>query len=265
VYDTLVGFHHIIEARDQSAGGTNYTFASWSDGGAKQHDIVVPATNAAYTATFTATTAPATPAFVQVNAATPQTNQSTVAVPFTDGQTGGNMNVVVVGWNSDTSSITAVTDSAGNAYQVAAPVRRGTGLSQAIYYAENIAPAASNTVTVTFASAVPFADVRIAEYSGLDQTNPFDVTASNSGTSPTATSGNVTTTSPVELVIGAGMTTGVYTGSSTGFTTRVITVPDADILADRVVTSTGTYSAGGNQSSSSNWVMQVATFRAAGQ
>ncbi len=61
------------------------------------------------------------------------------------------------------------------------------------------------------------------------------------------------------------MTTGVFTGSSTGFTTRVITVPDADILADRVVTSTGAYSAGGNQSSSSSWVMQAATFRAAGQ
>ncbi len=265
VYDTLVGFHHNIEARDQSAGGTNYTFASWSDGGARQHDIVVPATDATYTATFTATTTPATPAFVQVNDATPQTNQSTVAVPYTTAQTAGNLNVVVVGWNSDTSSINAVTDSAGNTYEVAAPVRRGTGLSQAIYYAKNIRPAPSNTVTVTFAGAVPFADVRIAEYSGLDQTNPFDATASNSGASVSATSGNVTTTSPIELAIGAGMTSGVYVGSSAGFTTRVITVPDADILADRVVTSIGTYSAGGNQSSSSSWVMQMATFRAAGQ
>jgi hypothetical protein len=265
VYDTLVGFHHNIDARDQSAGGTNYTFASWSDGGANQHELVVPVADATYTATFTAAAIPAPPTFVQVNAATPQTPQSTVTVPYTGAQTAGNTNVVAVGWNSATSSITAVTDSAGNIYEVAAPIRRGTGLSQAIYYAKNVRAAPSNAVTVTFAGAVPYADVRIAEYGGLDPTNPFDATASNSGTSATASSGNVTTSSPTELIVGAGMTTDVFTGSSTGFTTRVITHIDGDILNDRVVTSTGSYSAGGNQGGVPNWVMQVVTFRAAGQ
>ena len=58
VHDTLVGFHHTIQARTRSAGGKTYTFASWSDGGAQQHEIVVPATARTFTATFTATTAP---------------------------------------------------------------------------------------------------------------------------------------------------------------------------------------------------------------
>jgi hypothetical protein len=40
-------------------------------------------------------------------------------------------------------------------------------------------------------------------------------------------------------------------------------VPDGDIVQDRVVTSAGSYAAAATQSGS--WVMQVATFRAAGQ
>ena len=43
VYDTLVGFHHTVEARDQTVGTSTYTFSSWSDGGTQQHMIIVPA------------------------------------------------------------------------------------------------------------------------------------------------------------------------------------------------------------------------------
>ena len=46
VYDTLVGFNHTIEARNQIAGNTSYTFASWSDGGGQQHTITVPSASA---------------------------------------------------------------------------------------------------------------------------------------------------------------------------------------------------------------------------
>ena len=59
VYDDLIGFHHTIEARDQSSGATNYTFASWSDGGAQSHEIVVGDTNKTYIATFQAAAGPA--------------------------------------------------------------------------------------------------------------------------------------------------------------------------------------------------------------
>ena len=34
VLDTLIGFSHTIDARDQSSGSNNYVFSSWSDGGA---------------------------------------------------------------------------------------------------------------------------------------------------------------------------------------------------------------------------------------
>jgi glucose/arabinose dehydrogenase/PKD repeat protein len=59
VYDDLIGFHHTIEARDQSSFGTNYTFASWSDSGARTHEIVVGDTNQSYVATFQVAAGPA--------------------------------------------------------------------------------------------------------------------------------------------------------------------------------------------------------------
>src|SRR5581483_5470211 len=116
---------------------------------------------------------------------------------------------------------------------------------QAIYYAKNISPATagSNIVTVKFSTAVQYPDIRISEYSGLDTVAPFDVTSSATGSPATATSGSVTTISPTELLFGAGTTSGVFTTAGSGYTLRVITNPDSDIVEDRVVTSTGTYSA----------------------
>ena len=204
-------------------------------------------------------------AFVQVNAATPQTNQSTVSVTYTSAQVAGDTNILAIGWNNATSNITSVTDSAGNTYQLAVPTARGTGISQAIYYAKNIkaAAAGTNTVTVTFSASTPFVDIRALEYSGLDPVNPFDVGTSASGSGTSANSGTVTTTAAGALIFGAGITTGGFSAAGANFTNRIITPPDADIAEDRFVTTTGSYSATASLGGSAAWVMQVATFRAA--
>jgi hypothetical protein len=177
----------------------------------------------------------------------------------------GDTNILVVGWNSGTSNITSVTDSAGNVYQLAVPTVAGNGVSQAIYYAKNIksAGAGANTVTVTFNTATQFVDLRALEYSGLDLANPFDVGASASGASNSASSGAVTTSAAHELIFGAGTTIGAFNAAGSGFTTRVITSPDADIAEDRFVTAAGSYSATAPLGGSAGWVMQVATFKAA--
>ena len=60
-----------------------------------------------------------------MNAATPQTNQQTVTLAYPAAQASGDANIVAVGWHDATSTIISVTDSAGNAYQVAAPMTRG--------------------------------------------------------------------------------------------------------------------------------------------
>ena len=76
--------------------------------------------------------------FVQVKAATPQTASASVAVTYPAAQTAGNLNVVAVGWNDTTSTVTGVTDSLKNTYVLAIGPTTGTGLRQSIYYARNI-------------------------------------------------------------------------------------------------------------------------------
>jgi outer membrane protein assembly factor BamB len=201
-----------------------------------------------------------TAAFVQVNSATPQTNQTAVTVPYTQAQGAGDLNAVAIGFDDATSTITSVTDSAGNVYQVAAPLARGSGMSQAIYYAKNIkgAAAGANVVTVQFSGAVPFADVRVAEYSGIDPVSPLDTSASATGSGSTASSGNLTTSAANEVIFGAGYTTGLFDSGTNGFTSRIITPTDGDIAGDEFVGAAGTYSAaavGGG-----TWLMQAVAF-----
>jgi len=198
--------------------------------------------------------------FVQANSATPVNNSSPVAVAYPVAQTAGNLNIVVVGWNDTTATVSSVVDSRGNTYTLAVGPTSGTALRQSIYYAKNIA-GGSNTVTVTFSQAAFFPDVRVLEYSGLDPTAPLDVTAGAAGTSTSANSGSATTTSANELIFGAGTTGGSFGTVGTGFVTR-ITTPDSDIAIDKTVNSTGSYNAASALTYSSTWVMQMATFRA---
>jgi chitodextrinase len=204
------------------------------------------------------------PAFVQVVAAQPQTNQTTVTVTYTKAQAAGDTDVLAIGWSDVTSNITKVTDSSGNNYAVAAPTVHGTATSQAIYYAPNIkaAAAGANTVTVTFNTAAAYVDLRASEYSGLDAMAPFDVAASATGSASTAASPSVKTSYSSELIFGAGDTSGVFSAAGTGFTKRIITNPDSDITEDKTVSAIGSYNATGKQSGA--WVMQVAAFKAAG-
>jgi hypothetical protein len=199
---------------------------------------------------------------VQVNSACPQTSQTTVTVPYQQAQTAGDATVVIIGWNDSTSTISAVTDGAGNTYRVAAPTVRSTHFSQAIYYASGIAKASAgaNTVSVTFNDAVAYPDVRILEYSGLSPVSPLDTSASAAGTTTNASSGNATLASAGELLVGGCATSTAFTGAGTGFVSRVITSPDNDIAEDGLASSSGSYAATAPLYSG-EWVMQLAAFK----
>src|SRR5262245_7930316 len=93
------------------------------------------ATNlSAPSAALLVTTAAPAPSFVQQSYATPQSPQTTVSATYASAQVASDTNILTIGWNDTTASITSVTDSAGNPYQVAIATARGNGLSQAIYY-----------------------------------------------------------------------------------------------------------------------------------
>src|SRR6266446_5381366 len=221
------------------------------------YSVTASVSGVANPASFSLTNVPgAAPiAFVQSNSATPQPPQTTVTVTYTAAQTLRNLNVVVAGWNDSTATISSITDSRGNTYALAAaPVVQSGTASQAIYYAKNIsaATAGGNTVTVTFSAAAAFPDIRIAEYSGLDTVSPLDVAVGAQGNNVTSSSGAVTTTNANDLLVGANLVQTLTTGPGSGYTNRVITTPDGDILEDRVVTTIGSYTATAPVSPSAN-------------
>jgi hypothetical protein len=203
----------------------------------------------------------AVPLFVQQNYATPQSPQTQVAVAYPKAQTGGNANLLAIGWDDTNASISAVGDSAGNVYQAAVSTYRGNGMSQAIYYSAGI-KGGSNTVTVTFNPAAAYVDLRVTEYSGLAQTNTVGGGNSGTGVGASVSSGTATAATTNELFFGAGYTLGAFSAAGAGFTSRVITVPDDDIVEDMVTSAPGSYAATA-AASANPWVMQVGAFNAA--
>jgi hypothetical protein len=221
-------------------------------------------TSAAVPVTVSNTGGTATIGFVQGNYAVPQTPQTVVAVTFNGAQTAGNLNVIAVGWNDSTATVTSVSDSRGNTYALAAaPTVLPGQASHAMYYARNIGAAAAgaNVVTVRFSVAAAWSDIRILEYRGIDTVNPLLGGTGGSGTSALSSSGSLTVGVPNVLLVAANVVQTATSSAGANFTNRMITSPNGDIAEDRVVATPGTYSATAPLSSG-YWVMQLAAFAA---
>ena len=212
--------------------GTMATPASWSaanivvpvPAGATTGNIVVTVGGvASNTLLFTVNGGAATIAFVQGNAAAPGGAAATVTVPWLAGQTAGDGNVVVVGWNDASAQVLGVTDTRGNAYVLAVGPTVYAGVaSQAIYYATNIAAAAAgaNAVTVTFTGAAVSPVLQVAEYAGVDTIQPVDATAAGQGATTVSSSGAATTTATSGLLVAATLAQSA-TSAGAGFTQRL--------------------------------------------
>jgi len=241
---------------------TSYTDTGLTNG--TTYYYVVSAVNGAGESANTSQ-ASATPAasitFVQTTSAQ-STSSASVSIVYKNPQLAGDLNVVVVGWKDTTRTVSAVSDSSGNTYSLAVGPTKNTsaGLTQAIYYAKNIAAAAAgtNTVTVMFSGAAMLPDIQTLEYGGLNLSSPLDVKAGATGSASTANSGSATTTTAKELIFGAGTTCGIFKGAGSGFTNREIT-SYGDIAEDKIVSSKGSYKA--TAPVNCGWVMQMATFK----
>lgn len=204
---------------------------------------------------------PDKPAFRQQAYSTPQTPQLTASVSYPQPQSAGNANILAIGWNDILATITNVSDSLSNSYQVAVPTFRGNGMSQAIYYCPNLKPG-SNVVTVHFDQPAIFVDLRVTEYSGLSQTNTFDIGASGAGNGTNASSGQINIASSNELLFAAGMTATTFGAPGPGFNQRVITSPDGDIVEDQISNTAGSFNATATLNPGA-WLMQLAAFKSA--
>jgi hypothetical protein len=202
--------------------------------------------------------------FVQVNSAQPASPATTTTVTYPVAQTAGNLNIVVVGWADATSTVTSVVDSAGNTYAPKVVGNVGSGLSQSIYFAKNIAAAGSNTVTVTFNTAAASPNVRILEYSGADTANPVDDTSGQIATGTLLDSGTVFTTVAGDLVIGASMSGGTVVTARPTYTTVTNTTPGGISVEHLVGPAAGSIRATAIQNSSTPWIMQAVAFKQAG-
>ena len=189
------------------------------------------------------------------------TSGRTIVLSFNSANTPGNLIVAYVVWGNN--GAVTLGDSRGNQYASAVgPHTFAANQYRAqVFYAKNVA-GGTNTVTATFATTIGnFGLLYLHEYAGVDRVDPFDVTAGATGTTVLADSGTATTRAGNELLVGVGMTAHAYTGPGTGYTSRIITTPDADIAEDRVVASAGTYRATAPQNCAGAWIMQLVSFK----
>jgi len=184
---------------------------------------------------------------------------TSVSVGFSNPTTAGNTIVAYVIWSNKNS--VALTDSRGDTFVgVGSPVIWAGGNSAQVFYATGIS-GGSDTVTATFRDAVgAFGVIYIHEYSGISTVNPVDVTASAAGSSALMNSGSVTTTSPNDLIFGAGVSSHTVTSAGTGFSARSLAF--GNITEDRTAASAGSYSATATHNGT-DWAMQVVAFRPA--
>ncbi|MFN0153264.1 MAG: PQQ-dependent sugar dehydrogenase, partial [Gaiella sp.] len=197
VSDSLVGFEHSLEARDQNWSGAGYSFVSWSHGGARLQTLSVPATGQAYTATYQQSTpVTATPAFVQKTGAT----SPTLAMA---GVSAGNLLVLAVGMSNSAATPT-VTDSQGNPWAMIRRVNDTANGQSSLVYAGRAGASGSLTVTVQNVGQ-SFDYYMLSEYSGTQAVtdgSAGQLITSVSSAIDAVTSGPVTTTVAGNLIVG---------------------------------------------------------------
>lgn len=236
------GFHRINPAQDDVPGDD----APPGDGAKTDAAIDAP---------------PPTIVYVQGQVATNLGMSDTAEATFTQDQVAGNFNVVVVSWASNTQDVASVLDMRGNTYTAALAKTALNGISQRIFYATNIA-AGPNKVTATLNGTQPDPKIRIFEYAGIVQASPIDGTPGvAAGIGPMSASLPTTTTHANDLLFAANYTTGTTTDPGTGWTQRQLDA--GDIVEDRIVDVTGTYSATAPLTAVNAWIMQLVAFKGA--
>ncbi len=203
--------------------------------------------------------------FVKLAQAHPTANSNTVSTAnFSGSVATGDMIVVWLWYNSNTQSVTSITDTKGNSYTKIIGPTTGTGnmatWRQELWYAKNVTGGSSFKVTATFSGTFNAEKAISAhEYSGADTVAPLDGSSSGVGSSANATTPAVTTTASNELIFGATVLGNATAGS--GFTGRSSLA--ANSTEDKNVTSQGSYSAVFTNTAQ-DWIAQEATFKTAG-
>lgn len=180
------------------------------------------------------------------------TTSTTVAATFTSSQTGGNTNVVIVGWGAATGTVTGVTDTKGNTYTQVI-LTQGSANSLSTWISTGGIAAGSNTVTATFSTSLVH-DIIIAEYPGILVTDGFSGAFASSNA---PNSGSITTTNANDVLIGAlWIRGGAFSAGEPGWVIQQGTTATVVVLEDKVVSSTGSFAATATMASNA-WISQI--------
>ena len=177
----------------------------------------------------------------------------------------GNWIGVCIRSGLSSSQVFTVSDSSGNTYKQAFQLGLSANpVTFALYYAENIKGGA-DTITVTQSVSGPLR-FAIIEYSGVARSNSTDATpVTAQGNSSIPNSGNLTTNTAGDLLLGMVVTTnsGTFTAGS-GYTIEEFdpAEPNTKLIAeDQLQTTAGTASAGATLGGADNWGAGLAAFR----
>lgn len=208
----------------------------------------------------------AAPAHVQSPTPATAFSGTTIALAYGSNVTAGNLLVCYI---YASHGISGVADSRSQTFTSAVNVTDNATYSLAIFYYPNTTGGA-DTVTVTFLGAITYASLQCSEYSGVATSSPLDQTTSNSQTDPgtatdAVTSGNVTTTTNGQLILGWTVAVdGTSTVSAgTSYTGRTNVFGDT-IHEDLVQTSAGSIAATfTTNSATADYITLIATFKEA--
>src|ERR1700722_4281756 len=198
------------------------------------------------------------PIFVQEKDSSNGGVGNTVSFTFASPNTRGNF--IVIGAFDD-GNVPAVTDTALNIYHLA--VNDTTGIQ--IFYAWNINPSASNTVTLNWGADSNFFNACGIEYSGVMYTgSPLDGSSHTASSSPgtSLVTGTINTLFFEELAIAC------FNGGSSGISFNTPFVQRYNFNSGQVVVGEfiqqlpGPISASGTTTISQNWHAAIVSFKA---
>lgn len=181
----------------------------------------------------------------------------------------GNLIVLRVSVSNGTT-LSSVSDSAGNTWSVAINQSTSGDMTSAIAYTPATTGMTSGTITATFSTSAYFLYTHIAEFSGVATSTPLDQTHGANATFGTAySSGATATTSQAnELLVGiaTNTTNGPTSTPGSGWTEETdpgATTHQGYTDGYQIVSATGTYAYSGTWSANTDGPVAIATFKAA--
>lgn len=167
-------------------------------------------------------------------------------------------NVLVLAVDFDgVTMVPMFTDSLGNTFEVITALSRSNAQSSQIAYAP-ITNEGTDSVTVSFAAPTDGIGFYVHEYSGLSTTDAVAAFVVGMGNGNALSTGDVTTTTPGQLLFAHAVIQTTIASAGNGFTARQTC--NANMTEDAVASTPGAHSADFIGSSGGTWIASLATF-----